>query len=314
MAELYPDLDWVRHVNELLNGDVVDGDEVVNVAVPKYLTQFRELVAATPARVQANYIVFRNIKTNFGYLTERALDIQLEYSKALTGKKKQSPRWEKCVKSVAGLDGTYFYYYEGSLSNAVGSMFVRRYFPEEAREIAINITDSLEKEFRVMLDELDWMDETTRAKAHEKAGLMTPHIAYPKELTDDDLINDFYRGLSFADKGYMDNVLALRRFIDQYYVREFRRPIDKKSWKTHGGAAIVNAFYSPEENSIQFPAGILGGVFFNADRPLYMNYASYGFVVGHEITHGFDDQGSQRDGEGEYRHTHTHTHTAEVGF
>jgi len=76
--------------------------------------------------------------------------------------------------------------------------------------------------------------------------------------------------------------------------------VDKKSWTTHGGAAIVNAFYNPDENSIQFPAGILEGAFFQADRPRYMNYGAIGLVVGHEITHGFDDQGSQKDGEGIY--------------
>merc|ERR1712126_311817 len=110
-----------------------------------------------------------------------------------------------------------------------------------------------------MLDELDWMDSKTKERAHDKVDMMTPHIAYSKE---------------------------------------FRQPIDKQSWKTHGGAAIVNAFYSSSENSIQFPAGILDGVFFQSDRPSYMNYGAIGMVVGHEITHGFDDQGSQKDGEG----------------
>ena len=112
------------------------------------------------------------------------------------------------------------------------------------------------------------------------------------------MINELYSGLNLEKDSYLKNMLRLKKFINAYYINEFRKPIDKKSWKTHGGAAIVNAFYSPEENSIQFPAGILEGVFFQQDRPLYMNYGGIGFVVGHEITHGFDDEGSQTDGEG----------------
>jgi len=148
------------------------------------------------------------------------------------------------------------------------------------------------------LDELDWMDESTKAKAHAKADSMTPFIAYAEEILDNDLLNEYYEGLEVNDSSYLKNYLKLKQHINEYYVKQFRKPIDKKSWKTHGGAAVVNAFYSSDENSIQFPAGILDGLFFQADRPSYMNYGSIGMVVGHEITHGFDDQGSQRDGEG----------------
>lgn len=149
-----------------------------------------------------------------------------------------------------------------------------------------------------MLQELDWMDSKTKTRALKKADQITPHIAYAKEILDDKLINEFYEGIDLQKDSYLKNIIRLKKFISLYYVKEFRNPIDKQSWKTHGGAAIVNAFYNPAENSIQFPAGILDGVFFNADRPLYMNYGAIGFVVGHEITHGFDDQGSQKDGDG----------------
>lgn len=111
-------------------------------------------------------------------------------------------------------------------------------------------------------------------------------------------MEEFYDGLVLSKASYLKNYLHLKIWISKYYAKEFRQPVDKKSWKTHGGAAIVNAFYNPAENSINFPAGILDGVFFQEDRPLYMNYGAIGFVVGHEITHGFDDQGSQKDGEG----------------
>ena len=127
---------------------------------------------------------------------------------------------------------------------------------------------------------------------------MVSHVGYSKEILDDRLTSKFYSGLHLKNDSYLLNILRVRRFIRHYYAKEFRRPIDKKDWRTHGGAAMVNAYYSANENSIQFPAGILGGPFFSVDRPQYMNFGAVGMIVGHEITHGFDDTGSQKDGEG----------------
>lgn len=299
-SQIYPDVPWVNHINKILNNPeiVVDATEVVNVVVPKYVREFKEFIPTIPARVQANYMIWRNVKFAMSYLDGEANEIKLKYSKVITGKASKSPRWEKCVKSTAGLDGTYFYYYEGSLSNAIGSMFVRKYFNGPAKDMADNMVTNIMKEFKVMLDELTWMDPKTKKLAHQKADLITPHIAYPREILDNELLNEFYKGLEMKEEGYLKNIITLNKFINAYYVSQLRTPIDKQSWKTHGGAAVVNAFYSSAENSIQFPAGILDGVFFGAERPLYMNYGAIGLVIGHEITHGFDDQGSQKDGHG----------------
>ena len=127
---------------------------------------------------------------------------------------------------------------------------------------------------------------------------MASHVGYSKEILDDRLISKFYSGLHLKNDSYLLNILRVKRFIRHYYAKEFRRPLDKEDWRTHGGAAMVNAYYSANENSIQFPAGILGDPFFSIDRPQYMNFGAVGMIVGHEITHGFDDTGSQKDGEG----------------
>ena len=300
-SELYPALPWVDYINSVLSPDrsiTIDENEVVNVAVPKTIRQIGELIDGAPARTVANLIMWRNVKSSMSYLTEEAIAIQLEYSKALTGKATKSPRWEKCVKATAGLGGNYFYHYEGSLTNAVGAMYARKYFKLAAKEVTDEMVTNIKKEFKIMLDKLDWMDAKTKKRAHEKANLMTPNIAYASEILDDILLEKFYDGLIITKTSYLKNYLKLKTWINKYYADEFRKPVDKKSWKTHGGAAIVNAFYNSAENSINFPAGILEGVFFQEDRPLYLNYGAIGFVVGHEITHGFDDQGSQKDGEG----------------
>ena len=301
VSALYPDMDWVEYINAILSPDrsvTIDENEIVNVAVPKYIKEFKEMIADAPARTIANLIMWRNVKSMMSFLTEEAIQIQLVYSKAITGQSSKSPRWENCVKATAGLDDNDLYWSEGSLTNAVGAMYAKAYFKESAKDITEKMTVKIREEFKDMLDNLDWMDAETKRRAHKKADLMTPNIAYPKEILDDKLMAEFYDGLVLPKVSYLKNFLQLKTWISKYYANEFRKPIDKKSWKTHGGAAIVNAFYSPSENSINFPAGILDGVFFQEDRPLYMNYGAFGFVVGHEITHGFDDQGSQKDGEG----------------
>jgi len=303
VQELYPEIPLLQYIIDILgSADVtVDENEVVNVAVPKYITDFREYIAKSSPRAQANYIIWRNVEFAMKYLNEEALQIKLAYDKVITGKAQQAPRWEKCAKSTSGLDGGFgesLYFKEGSLTNAVGAMYAKKYFKGKAKEIADEIVETVRDEFKKMLEELTWMDSKTKARAQKKADQITPHIAYAKEILDDNLMNEFYEGMDLQKDSYLKNILRLKKFIFAYYVKELRKPIDKKSWKTHGGAAIVNAFYSSEENSIQFPAGILDGVFFQEDRPLYMNYGGIGFVVGHEITHGFDDEGSQKDGDG----------------
>merc|ERR1711971_680364 len=300
-SALYPELPWVEYINVILSPDrtvTVEENEVVNVAVPKYIEEFGKLIATVPARTIANLIMWMNVKSSMSYLSEEAIQIQLAYSKAITGKASKSPRWEKCVKATAGLGGNYFYHYEGSLTNAVGAMYAKEYFQAAAKEVTDEMVFNIRKEFKDMLAGLDWMDAKTKERAFEKADLMTPNIAYAKEILDNRLLEEFYDGLVLSKASYLKNYLHLKIWISKYYAKEFRQPVDKKSWKTHGGAAIVNAFYNPAENSINFPAGILDGVFFQEDRPLYMNYGAIGFVVGHGITHGFDDQGSQKDGEG----------------
>jgi predicted metalloendopeptidase len=300
VATLWPGVDWVKHVNNVLDSVnvTVTESEVVNVATPSYMRQAAEHLPTVAPRVQANYLFWRYVKFTMAFQGRKALDIKLKYDKVLSGKSQQAPRWETCVKSTAGIDAENLYFLEGSLTNAVGAMYAKRYFPADKKQVADEMVEYIRKEFKTMLDELDWMDPVTKKKAHEKVDKMSSHIAYAKEILDDKLIEQFYSGLHLGSKSYLQNYLDLKKFINKYLVDHLRTPVDKKSWTTHGGAAIVNAFYSAEENSIQFPAGILEGAFFQADRPRYMNYGAIGLVVGHEITHGFDDQGSQKDGEG----------------
>ena len=295
ISTLYP-LPWLEILNRFVP---LDENELVNVAVPEYLKSLDALIASTPKRTVANLMMWSLVQFSSDFLTEEAADIQLEFNKVIKGQVSKLPRWQKCVKKTAGVGGNYYFYFaEGGLSNAIGAMYAKEYFPASSKKVIDEMVQNIQKEFRVVLQELDWMDDKTRVKALAKADLITPHIAYSKEILDDALIEEYYNGLSLGQTSYLKNILSLKQWIFAYYNKEFRKTIDKQSWKTHGGAAVANAFYNDGENSMIFPAGILDGVFFNKDRPMYMNYGGIGVVVGHEITHGFDDKGSQKDAEG----------------
>jgi len=263
-------------------------------------TKLNRVLSNSTPRTTANLLVWRHVQFAEDFLTEEAKKMKLKFEKVIKGKSRKSPRWEQCAKKTAGLDDHYaLYRTEGSLTNAVGSMYAKAHFPESKKRTMEEIVESIRDEFRVMLEELNWMDQDTRAKALNKIDLMVSHIAYSKEILDTRILDQFYDGLTLRrETGYLDNILQLKQWINSYHSKEFRKLRDPQSWKTHGGAAIVNAYYEAKQNSMIFPAGFLDGIFFQEDRPLYMNYGSIGVVVGHEITHGFDDRGSQNDATG----------------
>ena len=142
------------------------------------------------------------------------------------------------------------------------------------------------------------MDRFTRSKASIKAKKMVDHIGYPAELENFNVIEAFYNGLNLSDSDYLTNRFKLTKFIRNKSFSKLKNGVKKSDWETRANTAVVNAFYSPSENAMIFPAGILQGVFFSNDRPKYLNYGSLGWVIGHELIHGFDDQGRKFNPDG----------------
>ncbi|XP_030765452.1 neprilysin-2 isoform X1 [Sitophilus oryzae] len=284
----FPSIPWAEYINTLLAPDTQVGHhEIIVVSVPKYISDFEALIARTPKRVQANYVMWRAAASSVSYLNDALRKRQLDYTTIVTGRTEREARWKECIDISAG-----------SLSIASGALYVRKYFNEEARQNAKEMVADIRTEFENILKTVDWMDEETRKNALDKAKSMSTHIAYPDELLDNRKLEEFYNDLELDERQYLRSILNLTLFGTKISFQRLRQPVNKTDWITHGRPAVVNAFYSAIENSIQFPAGILQGVFFNADRPRYMNYGAIGFVIGHEITHGFDDQGRQFDKEG----------------
>ena len=162
LQTMCPEIPLVPFICAFL-GLKVTPSEVVNVAVPSYILKVRQHLATVPARVLANFLVWKIVQSSVGFLSKQALDHHLELKKVLMGKSQHPPRWEKCVKIVAGLESSLFYT-EGSLTNAVGAMYAKKFFPLEAKREADNIVDSVRAEFKKILDEIQWMDPVTKAK------------------------------------------------------------------------------------------------------------------------------------------------------
>lgn len=311
--EKYPYIPWVEYINALLpKGLNVDENEVIIVSVPSFFDALGPLLENTPKRTIANYMMWRITVFSSFFLTEELRKRQLVYSTAVSGKQEQEPRWKECIDITSG-----------SLSISVGALYVRKYFKEDSKRNALEMVNGIRKEFEKILNNVDWMDDETRVSATKKLHSMSTHIGYPDEIMNNEKIEDYYRNLEIDQNNYLQSVLNMNVFGTDYAFNKLRKPVNKTDWVTHARPAIVNAFYSSIENSIrkfnekvgnknksiqllllllfsfafriEFPAGILQGQFFSADRPRYMNYGAIGFVIGHEITHGFDDQGRQFD-------------------
>jgi predicted metalloendopeptidase len=284
----YSYVDWIDYINTILPPNIkVNENETIIVSVPSFMTELGKLLEITPKRTIANYVMWRITGFSSFFLTDELRKRQLQYSTVLSGKQDEEPRWKECIDIVSG-----------SLPISVGALYIRKHFKEDSKRVALEMVQNIRAEFEKILQNVEWMDDKTRAAAIKKAKAMSTHIGYPDELMDNKKLEEYYEKLEINPDIYLESVLKMSVFGTDYAFNKLRKPVNKTDWITHSRPAIVNAFYSSIENSIQFPAGILQGQFFSADRPRYMNYGAIGFVIGHEITHGFDDQGRQFDENG----------------
>ncbi|KAF2902015.1 hypothetical protein ILUMI_04166 [Ignelater luminosus] len=289
LQKKYLTIRWLDFINNVIDlPDVkVKEDEIIDVSNPGFIEGLLRLLNKTPRRVQANYALFRTVHSTILYLTKEIKDRQQEYFNSVLGISEQLPRWKECT-SVAV---SRFY-------TAAGALYVRKYFDKEAKDDVTKIVMDIHSELNKTLEEIDWMDENTKSKAFEKADSMKFHIAYSDEFFNDKAVEDIYTKLTVASNNYLLFNLNLQRFTQDDSFSKLRKLVDKDDLSSHLPPISINAAYSPSSNAIDLPAGILQGVFFESDRPSYINYGGIGYVVGHEIVHGFDDQGRKFDKNG----------------
>ncbi len=268
-------MDWAATL-EILG---VDGEQQITVMQPSYFEALDGLVESSSLETWENYLSFRILDGAAPYLDEETAAIRFDYrNRVLFGQKEARPRWKRGIDLVDGLVG-----------EAVGKLYVAQHFPPEAKakmEVLVkNVSATLDES----IDELEWMSTETRVKAKEKLSKFTSKIGYPDEWLD-------YSDLEVIDG---DSVGNIRRAVVWNYERDLARlgtVVDNKEWGMT--PQTVNAYYSPLQNEIVFPAARLQPPFFQLNADDAINYGAVGGVIGHEISHGFDDSGSQFDGDG----------------
>ncbi len=275
LGDLGPNMDWST-VTEILG---IDGEERLIVEQPSYFEALDGLLADVPVDTWKHYLTFRLLDGAAPYLDESTAAIRFDYrNRILSGQETQRPRWKRGIGLVGGLVG-----------EAVGKLYVAEYFPPEAKakmdELVQNVIATLDEN----IAEIEWMSADTRIKSKEKLSKFTAKIGYPDE----------WRDYSMLEVVGGDNVGNVRRAVAWEYDRDIAKlggPIDKTEWGMT--PQTVNAYYSPGENEIVFPAARLQPPFFQLNADDAINYGAVGGVIGHEISHGFDDSGSQYDGDG----------------
>jgi putative endopeptidase len=253
-------------------------DDVV-VRQPSFVTALGRLLVADRLDSWTDWLAWQVIRSNAAYLSQEFVDANFDfYGKTLTGTPELRARWKRGVSLV-----------EGSLGEAVGRVYVERHFPEEAKSSMDVLVANLVEAYSQSITGLAWMSEATRARALEKLDKFTPKIGYPVKWRD-------YSALQVDAGDLLGNVRATNEFEFRRELGKIGQPLDRDEWFMT--PQTINAYYNPGFNEIVFPAAILQYPFFDEKRDAAANYGAIGAVIGHEIGHGFDDQGSKYDGDG----------------
>ncbi|MCH5330455.1 MAG: M13 family metallopeptidase, partial [Alistipes sp.] len=254
--------------------------ETIIVTQPSAVANAMKVLATAPVEDLRAYLAAQYLDSASSFLSDEFYAASFEFhGRVMSGTQEPRPRWKRAMSVPNGI-----------LSEAVGKMYVERYFPERDKIRMSELVKNLQTALGQHIDALDWMSDATKARAHEKLATFTVKIGYPDNWKD-------YSALDIdPSKSYWENIVAARRWAHDDAVAEWGKPVDRAKW--HMSPQTVNAYYNPTTNEICFPAAILQPPFYNPDADDAVNYGAIGVVIGHEMTHGFDDQGRQFDKDG----------------
>jgi putative endopeptidase len=275
LQKLVPEIDW----NTYLASFGLKNTKDISVSQKESLIEVGKILTTVPVADQIAYLQWKLIDESASYLSDEIYAQNFDfYGKTLSGKKDQSPRWKRAVGTV-----------DGVLGEAVGQMYVKKYFPAAAKERMLKLVHNLQESLGERINALAWMGDSTKVKAIEKLKAFYIKIGYPDKWRD-------YTDLAISKDSYYANVQRANKFEHAYKFAKAGQLVDKSEWQMT--PQTVNAYYNPTTNEICFPAGILQYPFFDMTADDAFNYGAIGVVIGHEMTHGFDDQGRQFDKEG----------------
>uniref|UniRef100_A0A8C6WL35 Neprilysin n=1 Tax=Neogobius melanostomus TaxID=47308 RepID=A0A8C6WL35_9GOBI len=270
-----------------VNITVPDTEKIINYS-PNYYRKLNVLLAKYTKRDLQNYMVWRFAMNMVVGLSRAYRDTRKAFRKALSGTTSEAAVWRQCAL-----------YVNNNLENSVGRLYVQEAFSEKSKELMQEMIKDIREVFISNLDDLTWMDAQTKKAAEEKARAIRERIGYSDNIMEDQFLNNEYKDLNYSSEEYFENILKNLEFAQKKRLRKLRVKVNKEEWVT--GAAVVNAFYSSSKNQIVFPAGILQPPFFSKGQTKSLNYGGIGMVIGHEITHGFDDNGRNYDKDGDLK-------------
>ena len=273
LAKRQPNIGWLNVLNYL--GAKTDS---IDVSQPAYYDKLNSVLISIPISNWKIYLEAYSINRYANVLSKPFVDAAFEFNKVLSGQAVQKSRGEIMADAV-----------DRSLGQALGQLYVKKYFTEDAKKRMLDLVNNLQKAFAARIDKLDWMSDSTKQKAREKLFAITKKIGYPDKWRD-------YSNVNIVKDKYFENSVSAASNNYQFQLAKLNKPVDKTEWFTT--PSTVTAYYNPYANEIVFPAAILQPPYFDNNADDALNYGGIGMVIGHEMTHAFDDQGAQFDKNG----------------
>ena len=276
LAKLAPTLPWGAFYAAAGRGDMTQ----INVMTPEYFAALEKEIGKTDLEVLRGYFRYQLLTATAGLLPDKVYQAHFDFQgRTLAGQAEPQPRWKRCIQAT-----------EQAMGEPIGKLYIAERFAGNSKQIASAMIGDIADAFAASLPGLAWMDETTRQAAMVKKGTLRMKIGYPDKWRD-------YSGLTVRPATHFANAVAARQFESAWQLAKVGKPVDRTEFPMN--AQTVNASYNPLENAFTYPAGILQPPFFHKDFPEAMNLGGIGFVIGHELTHGFDDQGRKFNEKGE---------------
>uniref|UniRef100_A0A8C7W919 Endothelin-converting enzyme 1 n=1 Tax=Oncorhynchus mykiss TaxID=8022 RepID=A0A8C7W919_ONCMY len=289
LATLAPAVDWMPYLTDVFAPVLLNDSEPVVVYAKDYLQKVSDLIASTNKSVLNNYMIMKVVRKMVSILDKKFQDAEQRFFEVMYGTKKScTPRWKLCVSDT-----------DSALGFALGALFVKATFAEDSKAIAEDMVSEIKWAFEDSLKYVDWMDQGTKKAAREKAEAIYNMVGYPKFIMDPKELDKVFNDFEVVSDLYFQNVMQYYNFSARVTADQLRKTPNRDQWSMT--PPTVNAYYNPTKNEMVLPAGILQAPFYSRSWPKALNFGGIGVVMGHELTHAFDDQGREYDKDGNLR-------------
>ncbi|KAM6979972.1 endothelin-converting enzyme 1 [Aplochiton taeniatus] len=289
LATLAPAVDWIPYLSGVFSPVPLNGSEPVVLYAKDYLQEVSALISNTNKSLLNNYMIMKVVRKMVSILDQRFQDAEQRFFEVMYGTKKScTPRWKLCVSDT-----------DSALGFPLGALFVKATFAEDSKDIAEDMVSDIKRAFEDSLQDVSWMDPETKQAAKDKADAIYNMVGYPKFIMDSKELDKVFNDFEVVSDLYFQNVMQYYNFSARVNADQLRKKPNRNQWSMT--PPTVNAYYNPTKNEMVLPAGILQAPFYSRTWPKALNYGGIGVVMGHELTHAFDDQGREYDKDGNLR-------------